>query len=146
MHSGHAFHGGLWDMRPYNPDYVRLYKQYPDFQQKFLEIVGEVSKFVPAPTEENGGRLAAVRKYLSSFQCNGDGKSILKSDFAKIIHEEFSALNPQEFPIMASYFSSEKILSLPTGGLTASKLGLFARTDSTEKSADAIVEQAIKLN
>ena len=111
LHSGHAFHGGLWDDRSYNPSYVRLYKQYPSFQENFRVIVSEVGKFVPAPIKQNGGRLAAVNNYLNWHQCDGDGKSIINCAFANIIYEEFSACDPQQFPIMVKHFGSEKILT-----------------------------------
>ena len=73
LHSGHAFHGGLWDSSPYDPDYARLYRQYPSFRETFTAIQADATKFIPRSTEH---RLAAVFPYLNApFQRYGDGSS-----------------------------------------------------------------------
>lgn len=103
LHSGHAFHGGMWDHRSFDANYVRVYKQYPEFQSQFSAIVDEVSRFVRLPTEANGGRLAAVKDYLAWHQNDGDGRAILKHDFAQVIQGEFNSLSSSTHPIMAEH-------------------------------------------
>lgn len=153
LHSGHAFHGGLWDNRSYDPDYVRLCGQYPGFRENFQVLVSEVEKFVPAPTAQNGGKLAAVNNYLNWHQCHGDGESIIKSAFSNIIYEEFSACDPQQFPIMFKHFGSEKILTEqistqpnPAEGLKIDMVSIFDITISTlYRIAELLIKAVVGL-
>ncbi|MBA4697231.1 MAG: hypothetical protein H2069_07585 [Legionella sp.] len=107
LHSGHAFHGGLWDSRSYNPDYVCLYKRYPSFRESFKKIINEIAQFVPTATAENGGLLAAVKKYLTWNENDGDGCCIIKPNFVEQIEEEFMSLNADQYPIMSKHFGSK---------------------------------------
>jgi len=113
LHSGHAFHGGLWDDDDFNPgQYVRLYAQYPEFKANFEKIISEVDRFVPKPKFR---RLAAVQKYLVSSDRDGDGKSVIRLDFAQMIDNDFMALRSDQYPIMAKYFNPENVQSAHNG-------------------------------
>ncbi len=111
LHSGHAFHGGEWDGRKYNPNYVRLYKQYPEFQEKFEEIADNVKQFLIPPTVENGGKLAAVNNYLCAVEdsLSGEGASIIKADFDQIIQSEFMNAQAEKSPLIAKHFNKESV-------------------------------------
>lgn len=119
--SPHAFYGGLWEnfgrtpgYRPvYEPRYMRVYNQCPGFQSTCMNIAREIGNFVPKPVAENGGRLAAVLTYLvwAEDKEDGDGASIIKSNFSNIIYQEFHNINSSQFPIMARHLKSQCVYS-----------------------------------
>lgn len=141
LHSGHAFHGGEWDSHKYDPKYVRLYVQYPDFQDHFKKIVSEVRKFVPEPRPQNGGRLAAVKKYLHQWENEkfGDGWSVIKPDFTTIISNEFSVLDPGEYAIMAKHFNANQSLQAGDQSELNSNIPFKEDSDQKQKNPSAII-------
>lgn len=107
LHSGHAFYGGAWGGGgSYEPGYANLYQRYLDFRSTFIEIAKEVRKFVPKPNKY----YSAVEKYLDHWPTTTTEHQycIIKSNFAKMIQQDFSICDPVEFPIIANHFNSVK--------------------------------------
>lgn len=110
LHSGHAFHGGLWDAQSYNPEYSRLWHEAPEFRDEYKQIISEIRSIVPTPNQK---MLQAVEEFIAEPITNpyrGDGPSIIRPDYAEWIAHKFQSLPPETF----KFLSQAKDYSAPT--------------------------------
>ncbi len=88
LHSGHAFHGGKWDQRVFNANYLPIYNDLSDdFKKSFQAIIKQAREIIPEP---NNNKLDSVKEFLISSERDDDGSSIVKSNYHELIINKFN--------------------------------------------------------